>query len=260
MKSTQRPATSLLLAAILGIATIASAQNHYTAGHGDIGIAYEDEGSGPELFLHGHLGSNAIVNGAPLGGLNGAEFEPGDFVTVVPESQKFTGFLPPSFAPTGYAGQLWTISQVEVAGVPFLGFATEELAPADWTGSLTFTLNSVLSPSGSGYFSVWASDSFGTPVFEFSTANPAATSNGNNTLLIPAGTHAHYNIGFTEAGIWQVGITVSGTHATDGPLSDSGIFYFAVVPELHETAWLITGVVGLFIALRMRRRSARLRR
>ena len=65
-----------------------------------------------------------------------------------------------------------------------------------------------------------------------------------------AGVHDHYNVAFTKAGLWEVGITVSGTHVTDGVVSDSGTFRFNVVPE-PSTALL--GGLGLLAMFRRRR-------
>ncbi len=63
----------------------------YSADHGDIGIAYEDEGDGPEFFLHYHLGGNAILDGSPVGGgEEGEEFEPSAITTLVPDSTRAT--------------------------------------------------------------------------------------------------------------------------------------------------------------------------
>ncbi len=221
---------------------------NYTAGHGDIGIAYEDEGSGPEFHFHYHIGSTAIVDGSPVGGVDGVEYEPGELVTFVPSSTELLMPTAPALeAGTGVAagGSLWVLPISSMADTPFLGIATEELAADDWVGNIVFTLNSVVSPSGSGHFSVWDSDSFGNPTFHFSTAT------GENTLALPAGVHAHFNYGFSEPGTWTVDLSVTGTHVTDGFMSDSGTFTFQVVPE-PSTA-LLGGLGGLAFCMRRRR-------
>lgn len=243
---------TLSMLALLSSPTL-RADNLYTSGHGDIGVAYEDPG---EFFLHGHLGGGAVVNGVALEG-EGEEFAPEDFTTVVPDGQKFTGGLPATYDPIGSAGQFWYIDAVQKAGVPFFGFATEELDPSDWIGPITFTLTTVVSPGGTGNFAAWSNDAFGNPVFDFSTFDPSATRNGNNTLRMNAGSHAHYSMSFTEAGLWQVGFTVSGQHVTDGLVTGSGTFNFAVaaVPEPASTAVMVAA--GLAVLVMVRRKRAR---
>lgn len=248
----KRPIQTLLtFSGILALALTSHAANLYTSGHGDIGVAYEDGA----LFLHGHLGANAIVNGVPVGGDDGEEFLPGDFTIVVPAGQSFPD-PGGTYGPTGAGGgDLWILPQTQVAEVPFLGMATEELDPADWVnGAITFSLVSVSAPGG-GEFSMWQSGLFGDPVFVFSTFDPGSTVAGNS-LILSAGTHAHYNFGFTKPGIWEVTFTVSGTHVTDGFVSDTGTFRFAVVPEPTVSGLAISGGLGALAAAR-RRRSAR---
>ncbi|MDG1149543.1 MAG: hypothetical protein P8N70_04315, partial [Akkermansiaceae bacterium] len=103
----------------------------YSADHGDIGIAYEDEGDGPEFFLHYHLGGNAILDGSPVGGgEEGEEFEPSAITTLVPDSTRATmGSVAVLNSGTGVSdgSPIWIIPQGEAEGVPFLGIATEEL-------------------------------------------------------------------------------------------------------------------------------------
>lgn len=254
--STIHRTTSGALALVLALAGAgtALAQNNYTSGHGDIGIAYEEDGT---FFLHGHLGSNAVVDGMTLGGPDGEEFEPEDFTTVVPESEEIV--VPPGLGTTFYSGtgtsagdSLWILPQSEKPGVPFLGFATEELVSGEW-GNITFTLGSVFSPSGTGHFSAWQSGTFGGFNFFFSTNNEAGTVNGNNTIILPTGTHSHYNLGFTEPGVWEVELTVSGTHVDDGFKSDTGTFNFNVVPEPGSALLLMAGGAGLALIRRRRR-------
>jgi surface-anchored protein len=149
------------------------------------------------------------------------------------------------------AGQaIWLLpasgSSADALGAPFLGWATEELNPADWVGNLTFTLTSVNSPSGNGHFAVWQTDGFG----GVSNLAMSTADSGADVLSQAAGLHDHYNVAFTEAGLWEIGITVSGTHVTDGLVTDSGTFRFNVVPE-PSTALL--GALGLLALLRRRR-------
>jgi len=144
---------------------------------------------------------------------------------------------------------IWVLPATNQAGVPFLGIATEELAPGEWVGPITFTLGTVTSPTGAGEFSLWNLDGFGQPEFFFSTNSPASTT-ANNVLESPVGGHAHFNWGFSEAGDWDVELTVAGEHITDGPLSSTRNFTFTVVPEPSSA---LLAVLGSTVLLRRRR-------
>lgn len=226
----------------------------YSAGHGDIGIAYEDERSGPVFFFHYHLGSTATLDGSPVGNApDGLEFEPSDITLLVPQSTMLTMPNNPTLnSGTGVAagGSIWILPRDEASGVPFLGFATEELVQAEWTGGITFALGAVTSPSGSGNFSLWSPGSLGGFDFQFSTNNPSGTANGNNTFALSIPTHRHYDLGFSEVGTWDIEMTVSGTHVADGFQSSTRNFSFTVVPE-PTSALLVS--LGSLVLLRRRR-------
>jgi len=230
---------------IIGVSA-ASALN-FSSGHGDIGIAYEDEGSGPEFFFHYHLEASS--------NLGEGEFEASDITTIVPASQLTAAPNNPTLnlmTGTTPGSDLWTLPQSEVGGVPFLGIATEELDPADFPGTVTFELDSVTSPSGLGDFSLWQADGLGGFDFFFSTANEAGTENGDNTRQASVGVHDHYNWGFTEPGLWTLEMTVSAVHVTDGLLSSTETFAFNVVPEPSSYA-IIVGLGAMAISLVRRR-------
>jgi surface-anchored protein len=221
----------------------------WTVGHGDIGVALHDDGHGPEFHLHAHLHSGAVVAGSPLAA--DAEYDASAITINVPLLTKISA--PSNAALTAGTGaatgaDLWVLPQGNPGSdpIPFLGIATEELVPADWSTDITFTLGTVTSPSGSGDFSIWQPDGIGGFDFFFSTEN------GSNSLNLGAGVHDHFNYGFTEAGNWLVEITASGTHATEGFLTDTQTFSFQVVPEPSAYAAL-AGILALgFAGLRRR--------
>jgi len=255
----------ILITLVIGILAnpvfSATFSNVFSSGHGDIGIALEDDG---EFFFHVGLSDIAVVNGTPLGG-DGAELEPSEVVTVVPSSTLQTQNNSNLNAATGItAGSIWVLPELSTTATaltaPFLGFGTEELNPADWVGDISFSLVSVVSPSGSGTFTGWtaASDPFASPgavdIF-FSSLLPGSTL-GANTLGVQAGGETHLNLGFSEPGHWEVEFTVEGTNVdptlgSGGTLSSTRTFNFTVVPEPSSALLVVFG--GL--ALMSRRRA-----
>ena len=228
------------LAGALMLAASAPAATLYTAGHGDIGAGYENGA----FHFHLHFHTGAIVGGSPLPG--DAEFEPDEIHIVAPQAAIVT--LPVAFPAldAGSGDSVWVLPATSVPDLPFLGLATEELAPTDWAGNLTFSLTSVVSPSGNGNFALWQNDAFGTPMIFMSTAIGSP-----NAVQMAAGGHDHYNFGFTEAGLWEVTLTISGTHSTDGFQTSTETFLFQVVPE--PSSALLVALGGVSAVLRRRR-------
>jgi len=146
----------------------------------------------------------------------------------------------------GSGQSVWVLPQSQNVMLPFLGLATEELAAGQWS-TLSFTLGTVTSPSGTGHFALWQNDVFGTPIIRMSTADPGA-----DVVTMNAGSHAHYNWGFTEAGTWTIELTASGTHATDGFKQTTETITFQVVPE--PSTVLISCASVAMLAIRRKRR------
>ncbi len=223
-------------AAMLAFAAVSSDAAVYSSGHADFGVAYE----GGVFDFHVHA-AGATIDGVDV---DDEEYEASEIVTLVPAAA--TVILPVDFPALGaVAGQnIWVLPEQENPVLPFLGLATEELAPAEW-GDITFTLGSVVSPSGAGHFAVWQTGSFGTLLLHMSTADP-----GPDFFVTQAGTHSHHNYGFSEPGIWEIELTVSGTHVTDGFVSATETFQFQVVPE---SSVVLLGPLGLLAGMRRRR-------
>ena len=145
-------------------------------------------------------------------------------------------------------------------GTPFVGHATEELTPADWTGNITLQIVEVASPSGSGTYSL-----FNGLLGPFFTASVTDDPGGDivnasgDTFTMAPGIHTHFNIGFTEPGHWKVTYQVSGTHNVDGLVSDTGTFEFKVVPEPMTVSLMAVGCAVLMVGALRRRRAARFR-
>lgn len=230
----KRIAASIAVAALA--VSAAEAALVYTSGHADLGVAYE----GGELDFHLH------AEGATVGGVDvdDGEYAADEVVILVSPAAMLT--VPVDFAPLGVAAgeTIWVLPETENPVLPFLGLATEELSSGDW-GNITFTLGGVTSPSGAGHFALWQTGSFGSILLRMSTADP-----GEDGVTMLPNTHSHYNYGFTEPGLWEIEMTVSGTHATDGFKSATETFTFQVVPE--PSSVLLAGL-GATVFLRRRR-------
>ncbi|MDP0489950.1 MAG: choice-of-anchor M domain-containing protein [Verrucomicrobiota bacterium JB023] len=234
---------SLLLGAFFGMVATGSASTLWTGGHGDIGVGYEDEGDGPELHFHLHLGegSGATVGGVLIGE---SEFE-AESVGIWMDNPVQINSTDPSLlsgigTTTGSTVYLLPQSAIDadIAGVPFVGFGTEELVAADW-GPVTISLDSVVGP---GEFSVYQPDGLGGFNFAMSTADGI---DGSDSFTRSAGGHDHFNIVFTEAGTYEVTMTVSATHVTDGLQTSTETFTFTSIPEPGTALLSLLGMVGL---------------
>ncbi len=223
---------------IIALATstlAAQAQTYIGSDHVDIGIGYKPSG----FDLHVHQEDPIDM-----------EYEPGEVVFLIGNA---AATVSPGGAYSGFLGSagtpIWVLPTSEVANLPFIGFGTEELDSADWLGNITLSLASV---SGPGNFSLWSVDSFGSPtVFMSSTDGSAAP----DTLSLIPGSHAHYNLGFTAPGTYEVSFAASGTHAIDGAiLSGPATYTFEVVPEPSTWALLGLGTAALGWMVANRRR------
>lgn len=113
------------------------------------------------------------------------------------------------FTGTTPGGALWLLPKNQNQSVLFLSVGTEEIAPSDLAGPLTWALTSVTGSGGGvapGVFSVWNVDNFATVIPLMSTAAGAGTP---NTFNVSAGTHTHFNYGFTAPGLYNVEFAVS---------------------------------------------------
>jgi len=233
------------LALAVSLTPSAQAALYYTSGHGDIGVEYEDG----ELHLHLHLGEDApaIVNGVEV---FDTEYDPDEITIVVPNSAQVVLGSSVAFLGATAGSSVWILPASGTAaatiGAPFVGWATEELDASDWVGNLTFSLVSAVSPSGNGHFAVWQSDAFGgLGILAMSTA----VAGGVGVSQAP-GVHDHYNIGFTEPGIWEITFEISGQHVEAGLVSGSETFTFSVIPEPSSA---LLGLLALPLMLRRRR-------
>jgi surface-anchored protein len=221
----------------------------YSAAHGDIELTYDQ---GWEFHLH--LGPQAILDGDPVGNPpDGLEFEPDEVIILVPGPS-----IPrPAGSQWDLTGNnagdpVWFLPATQDPAKPFLGLATDELDPGDWLlNDISLRLEAMSGPAG-GHFSLWNLDSFGQPEFVIASSLGLEVSGAFFPIV---GSHAHFNWGFTEPGIYELTFQASGTHRIDGLVSGTETFTFEVVPEPGTFALLGVGAVA--VAFGLRRRSGK---
>ncbi len=257
MPTLRQLAAAVAAVLLASTTTRADVITEYSAGHADIGVAIEDG----NLHLHYHFGGDAILNPAS----SEDEFDPADIYIRISDAGIATL---PTAGP--YAGQyaamlgvaagsdVWIAPQVNNPLLPFLGFATEELPPG--FGDVAFKL---LSVTGPGQFALWTVGTFGNPTELWSTALGMVGDSYAVTLATPQ--HAHYNWGFTEAGLYQ--LTIAAQSVNDPSLYDEGVFTFAVgsdtlgpqaVPE--PSSMLLCGLTAVGFGFQRQRRKRALSR
>jgi surface-anchored protein len=224
---------TLSITATLTVAATLQAQTFLSNGHVDIGIGYEDKA----FDLHVHQEE-------PLE----QEFAPGEAVFAVGSAaaSQSPGGAYSSFL--GAAGTpLWVLPSSQNEQLPYLGFGTEELTAADWSGNISLSLKAVTGP---GTFSVWGVSGFGAPELKMSSVDGISA---NDQLLLVPGSHSHFNVGFSAPGDYLVTLEASGNHLIDGlRTSDPATYRFQVVPEPSTWALALSGIAAGALWLRQR--------
>lgn len=217
---------------VLGIPAAVGAASVVTGGHLDAPAFGYETSSGFEPHIHNEGGaSGAIIDGVVQ--TTESEFEP-DEVAI----RLRTGVVT-NLGGTAYFWLPEGEGEASANSVPFLGIGLEELNPGDWIGqTVSISLQGITGP---GEFRLWQDDGFGGAVDFINTAV------SNTSFDLAAGTHSHFNWGFTEEGTYGLDFAISGEHVSDGSQSASATYTF-VVPEPS------TAVLGLLsCALLLRR-------
>jgi len=194
-----------------------------------------DSSRGQGFEPHFHNGGGA--DGAVVDGVRQeaeSEFEPSELIIVVPELSVTT------VDSTDYFWLPETEQAAADNGTPFLGIGLEELSVDDWEGG-TVSLK-LLTITGPGNVLVWQDGGLGGVNVFFDSAGDSAT--------LTAGSHTHFNWGFTEIGTYGLEFEISGTHTVDGPQSASAVYSFQVVPEPSSA---MLGALASLALLRRRR-------
>ncbi|MEO0454868.1 MAG: hypothetical protein AAFY98_12150, partial [Verrucomicrobiota bacterium] len=120
-----------------------NAQQTWTAGHGDIGVAYD----GSDLELEWHLGEDnetVVLDGSNTNfGIPGQGFETGDIIAETSLSGSRNPNFDWDFLGVNGGETFYTFPDPEDFSTPYIGFGTEELTAADWTGNLTLSLMNI---------------------------------------------------------------------------------------------------------------------
>jgi len=245
---------SLLALTLVASLSLAHSQEIWTLGHGDIGIGYDTAGGFEPHWHLGEDGEEVVVDGIPKSNdPDGFEYDTDAlhlrFAASAPRS------VDPSFDFIGVAAGLpvWLLPDTspasDAAGVPFVGFGTEELNFADWTGNILLTLTGITGSGidNNGFFSVFV-DSANIQIQSFGGITSA------DVISLTAGDHVHFNMAFTKPGIYNVTFAITGFNNTDGEQSGTGTYTFEVIPEPATT--LLLALSGGALLLRRRRKVA----
>ena len=109
----------------------------------------------------------------------------------------------PAFGFLGQAGDVfYELPQHEEEGLLFLGIATDELGTGIFEGDqVQMNLKSV---DGPGHVYLYATDTFGSPVVMFNSADGISEA---DKFVTKAGAHAHQSMAFSEPGTYRVAST-----------------------------------------------------
>ena len=238
----------------------------WQSGHGDIGIGFDGTDWDPHFHFHeeegehegeehkddddhegeddhDHEGDNhPIIDGEEA---TEEEYEI-DALTLLVSG----GRLPGAGVADSGAADIYVLAQDEslavAQGTPWVGIAVEEIAPGLLLNDLV-TL-SLVDVSGPGVYSLWTTDSFGGDSVLMSSALGSDAPDSVALPLDPG--HYHFNMGFSEEGIYDVTFNSSGTTVDGVETGTDFTVSFNVVPEPSSVLLL---ALGAFATLRRRR-------
>ena len=226
------------VAVLLAAALPLSAQTPIYSGHTDVGIAYNPVLNAWDLHVHDEE--------------NDMEYEPDDALIVVGLDALTTVPTGPQWSFLGSPGSAtWMLTSTEVPTLPYLGLSTEEIGPGVFTGdTLSFRLKAI---SGPGHFALFDLDSFGDPIVLMNSGDGITLA---DTVILPIGSHLHFNWAFSEAGDYTLTFEAFGTSALNGFTSSGDVNYLFRVDPIPEPSTFALVSLGL-ATLAMRRRKSR---
>ena len=208
--------------------------NFYPSGHGDIAVGYDTRGWNVSIDSDDH-GRFAVRDALIYGGPDGR---------TVRSSGPLFDFLGVSAGQPLYVwaenGTIPTLPELGVGGEGVPGGTVAAYFNSDprvnasgpW---VNVRLAAVRGPKGA-HLSVYTMTQFGTPVVWWATSDGVTA---NDTVTILEGSHQHFNFAFTQPGIYEADIIVSGYRDANGngvydagadPYIESGVetLYFAI--------------------------------
>lgn len=239
----------LATAAIAALPRPAAATALFTAGHGDVGIVYED----------GALQFELHVEDA------GVAYDPGEAAIVVPAAALENRKSSPAYDAIGVAANapFYKLAQgsfeAATEQLPFVGLAAEEVPLGIFKNNLLRL--SLVSVEGPGHFSLWRETATG-PGFESRpgfVGIPLASSDGVDAIdhvFLPASLHEHANWGFTERGTYFVTLRAEGELLSGETLAGEGTFRFDVVPVSEPASLYLAASAAALVWRSRRKRNA----
>jgi surface-anchored protein len=207
-----------------------SAHEHVHGGKTDLEIALHNHDAGTEY----ELPDPGVQFQIGFGNANGTQPAPKQSVTIG----------------STLLGNVWVTAHdeedAELLNQPFIGFSAEELTTG-WSGSVSFTLTGLtytpraglLNPVGN-LFLFEGEDLF------WNSADLA----DYKVLTVAAGQHAHGEFAFSDEGLYELTLVVSGTHSSGTINSSATTLNINVVPEPTCGTLLLIGLAGLMAARR----------
>jgi surface-anchored protein len=182
-----------------------------------------------ELELHLHASEGISSDMFDTAGQQIGEAPAGSALVPVVSAAKTTRPVGAAwdFIGTSAGSNLWVLPKTKVNGVLFLGIGAEEISAGDLAGPITLTFQSLSGPSGA-VFSMWDIGSFANVIPLVTSASGYGVA---NTLTIAAGSHNHFNYGFTAPGLYDVTFAATATLASSlggGQVGGTGTFRFGV--------------------------------
>ena len=223
----------------------------WSSGHGDIGIGFDGTEWEPHFHFHeeeeeheeeeGHEDGEEHEDHAIIDGAEPAREEYGIGELTI----RVRGPAQPGAGITNSGAlSVYLLAQDESLasslGSPFVGWAVEEISEGIFQNDLVTM--SLVSVSGPGVFSLWNTDAFGADSVLMSSALGSEAPGQVGLALDPG--HYHFNIGFSEAGVYDVTYRSEGELAAGGITGSDFTVRYNVVPEPSSLVLLFVGAAA----------------